>query len=181
MVSFDVMSLITELPVKKTMDLLGCHFEEGILGLFCHILTNSYITFNEQFYGQTDGMVMDSLLSPVIEYFYMEDYKSEALELAPLKPRYWFRYVDDAFVIWPHSWEKLEDFLHHLNIIHQSVQFTTETESEGDLAFLDIDIYGRPDGSMGHKVYRKPTHTPICTSTPSPITTHPINKWYYPL
>jgi hypothetical protein len=31
--------------------------------------------------------------------------------------------------------------------------------SEGHLPFLDIDIYKRPDGSLGHTVYRKPTHT----------------------
>jgi hypothetical protein len=34
-----------------------------------------------------------------------------------------------------------------------------ETESEGHLPFLHLDIYRRPDGSLGHKVYRKPTHT----------------------
>jgi hypothetical protein len=27
-----------------------------------------------------------------------------------------------------------------------------ETESEGHLPFLDLDIYKRPDGSLGHKV-----------------------------
>jgi hypothetical protein len=34
-----------------------------------------------------------------------------------------------------------------------------ETESEGHLPFVDLDIYRRLDGSLGHKVYRKPTHT----------------------
>ncbi|XP_033607053.1 uncharacterized protein LOC117282253 [Cryptotermes secundus] len=34
-----------------------------------------------------------------------------------------------------------------------------ETESEEHLPFLDIDIYRRPDGSLGHREYRKPTHT----------------------
>jgi hypothetical protein len=51
-----------------------------------------------------------------------------------------------------------------------------ETESEGHLPFLDLDIYRRPDGSLGHKVYCKATHTPISTSPPSPIITHPIKK-----
>jgi hypothetical protein len=55
-----------------------------------------------------------------------------------------------------------------------------ETESEGHLPFLDWDIYIRPDGSLGYKMCRKPL-TPISTSTPSPIITHAINKWYYPL
>jgi hypothetical protein len=33
-----------------------------------------------------------------------------------------------------------------------------ETERDDHLAFFDIDIYRRPDGSMGHKVYRKHTN-----------------------
>jgi hypothetical protein len=36
-----------------------------------------------------------------------------------------------------------------------------ETEKVGHLPFLDIDIYRRADGSLGHKVYRKPTHTKL--------------------
>jgi hypothetical protein len=34
-----------------------------------------------------------------------------------------------------------------------------ETESEDHFPFLDLDIYRGPDGSLGHKVYRKPIHT----------------------
>jgi hypothetical protein len=33
-----------------------------------------------------------------------------------------------------------------------------ETEIEGHLPFLDVGIYRRPDGSLGHNVYRKDTH-----------------------
>jgi hypothetical protein len=68
------------------MDLLRCHFKEDILGLFCHVLTTSYFTFNGQFYCQTDGVATGSLLSPVIANFYMEDYKRVSLESAPLTP-----------------------------------------------------------------------------------------------
>jgi hypothetical protein len=109
---------------------------------------------------------MGSPLPPVRANFYMEDYEKATLESAPLKPRCWFRYVDDTLFTWQHGPDKLTDFLHHLKSIHQSIQFTMETESEGHLPFLDLDIYRRLDGSLGHKVYRKP----------SPIITHPINK-----
>jgi hypothetical protein len=34
-----------------------------------------------------------------------------------------------------------------------------EIEEDGYLPFLDIDIYRKTDGSLGHKVVRKPTHT----------------------
>jgi hypothetical protein len=99
MVSFDIVSLFTKVPIRETMDLLGCHFKEDILGLFCHVLNTSYFTFNGQFYGQTDGVAIGSSPSPVIANFYMEDYKKAVLESAPLKPRCWFRYVHDTFVI----------------------------------------------------------------------------------
>jgi hypothetical protein len=102
---------------------------------------------------------MGSPLSPVITNFYMEDFEERALDLAPHKPLCWFRYGDNTFVIWPHRPDKLKDFLNHLNSIHQCIQFTMETESEGHLPFLDIDNYRRLDGSLGRRVYCKPTHT----------------------
>jgi hypothetical protein len=74
MVSFDIVSLFIRVPIKETMDLLGRHFEEDVLGLFCHVLTTFYIRFNGQIYWQTDGVAMGSPLSPVMANFYMEDY-----------------------------------------------------------------------------------------------------------
>jgi hypothetical protein len=107
-------------------------------------------------------------------YFYIEDFEERALDLAPHKPLCWFRYVDDTFVIWPHGTDKLGDFLNHLNSIHQCNQFTMESESEGHHPFLDIDIYRRPDGSLGHRVYCKPTHTNLYPNAGSHH--HPSNK-----
>jgi hypothetical protein len=34
-----------------------------------------------------------------------------------------------------------------------------ENEIDGNMAFRDIDVYKRPDGSLGYRVYRKPTDT----------------------
>ncbi|PNF41399.1 hypothetical protein B7P43_G14428 [Cryptotermes secundus] len=174
MVSFDVVSLFTKVPIKDTMDLLEGNFAEDVLRLFRHVLTTSYFSFNGQFYEQTDGVAMGSPLSPVIANFYMKYFEERALDLAPLKPRCWFRYVDDTFVIWPHGPDNLKGFLNHLNSINPCIQFTMETESEGHLPFLDIDIYKRPDGSLGHTVYRKPTHTNLYLNAKSHH--HPSSK-----
>jgi len=84
----------------------------------------------------------------------------------------WFRYVDDTFVIWPHGQEKLTEFLNHLNRLHNKIQFTME--KEGHLAFLDLDIYRKMDGSLGHKIYWKPTHTNLYLHQNSHH--HPANK-----
>jgi hypothetical protein len=98
MVSFDTLSLFNRVPIKETVELLGWHFEEDVLRLFCHILTTSYFTSNGQFYRQTVGLAMGLLLSLVIASFYTEGYKKAALELAPLKPRCWFCYIDDIII-----------------------------------------------------------------------------------
>ena len=66
------------------------------------------------------------------------------------------------------------DFLNHLNGIHSSIQFTMEIEDEGHLPFLDIDTYRKMDGSLGHKVYWKPTHTNLYLHQKSHH--HPANK-----
>ena len=40
--------------------------------------------------------------------------------------------------------------------------------------FLDIDIYRKSNGTLGHKVYRKPTHTNLYLNSASYH--HPYNK-----
>ena len=49
-----------------------------------------------------------------------------------------------------------------------------EIEEDGHLPFLDIDIYRKADGSLGHKVYREPTHTNLYLHQHSHH--HPSNK-----
>jgi hypothetical protein len=49
-----------------------------------------------------------------------------------------------------------------------------EVERDSHLPFLDIDTYRRPDGSLGHRVYCKPTHTNVHVNSSSHH--HPSNK-----
>ena len=144
------------------------------MALFRHVLTSTYFSYDGKFYEQTDGVAMGSPLSPVIANFFMEDFEKKALEQATHKPVCWYRYVDDTFAIWPHGRERLTEFLDHLNGLHNNIKFTMETEEEGHLPFLDVDIYRKTDGSLGHKVYRKPTHTNLYLNQLSHH--HPANK-----
>jgi hypothetical protein len=128
---------------------------------------------------QTDGVAMGPSPSPVTANFYMEDYEKAALESAPLKPRCWFRYVDDAFVIWQHGPDKLKDFLHHLNSIHQSIQFTKPKVKATSHSWTWIFTEDRM-ALWVTKCTASPL-TPISTSTPSPIIIHPISKRCYSL
>jgi hypothetical protein len=112
---------------------------------------------------QTNGVAMGSPLSPVTANYFMEYFEEMVLETAIYKHLCWFRYLDNTFVIWPHGSGKLAEFLDHLNGVYENIKFTMDTERDGHRQFLDIDIYiyiyTKLNGSLGHRVYSKPTHT----------------------
>jgi hypothetical protein len=130
--------------------------------------------YDGAFYDQNDGVAMGSPLAPVIANYYMEHFEQQAISRAPRKPTHWYRYVDDTFVIWPHGEEELRKFLDHLNSIHHNIKFTMEVEKKLSLPFLYVLVSRRPDGSLGHTVYRKPTHTDLYLHAKSAH--HPAQK-----
>jgi hypothetical protein len=140
-------------------------FDEHIVRYFHHVLTYSFFRFNGQIYEQVNGVVMCSPLSPVIVELFIEDFAEEALNGADYRHLCWFQYVDDTSVVWPHGSEKLYELLNHLNSTKRNIQFSVVTESNGHLPFLAIDIRRRLGGSLGHTVYRKPSHTHPHTHT----------------
>jgi hypothetical protein len=86
MVSFNVVSLFTLVPIVQSLNLFSQHFSEDILALFMHALTSTYFSFGGQFYEQTESAAMGSSLSPVICNFFMDDFKERALKHATCKP-----------------------------------------------------------------------------------------------
>ena len=150
MISFDVVSLFTKVPVNEAINIVAGHLSEDptleertimssqtICRLTSLCLRSTYFQFKDSFFEQLEGAAMGSPLSPVIANIYMEAFEERALQSARLAPKLWTRYVDDTFVVWPHGDEELEQFHDHLNGQNQSIQFTREEESDGKIAFLD--------------------------------------------
>jgi hypothetical protein len=173
-VSFDVVSLFTKVPLEDTLQLLQQQFHNQTINLFKQVLTTTYFLYDGAFYDQTDGVAMGFPLAPVIANYYMEHLEQQAISTASRKPTYWYRYVEDTFVVWPHGEQELHDFLDHLNNIHPNIKSMMEVEQNQSLPFLDVLISRRPDGSLGHTVYRKPTHTDLYLHASSAH--HPAQK-----
>ena len=137
---------ITILSVKNIIDLLG----------FC--LHNTYFSFQNEFYEQVEGAAMGSLVSPIIANLYMEHFKREALQSASNPPTFWFRFVDDTWVIQQNTHK--QEFLEHINSIDPAIKFTVEgTQGYGGIPFLDTLVTLEADYSLSFTVYCKPTHT----------------------
>ncbi|XP_059066412.1 uncharacterized protein LOC131857721 [Cryptomeria japonica] len=161
LVSFDVVSLFTKVPILDSIEIVKLKVNEEIASLVELCLRSTFFAFQGIIYEQVDGVAMGSPLSPVIANIFMEHFEEVALHSFPLKPKWWKRYMDDTKVCWPHGLDMLEEFHTHLNNIFPSITFTKELESNNRLSFLDVLICKKPDGSLGRQVFRKTTHTDL--------------------
>ena len=123
-------------------------------------LKTTYFSYGGEHYQQNNSVPMGSPISAVVANIYMEFLEQEALKTTPTKPDIWLRYVEDTFVLWPHSRSNLNTFLNHLNSVRPSIQFTMEIEDERKLPFLDVEVTRDAEsGIFPTAVFRKPTHT----------------------
>ena len=171
MVSFDVKSLFTKVPVKEAVSRISSLLDRDttlgertnlpprvIIEMIEKVLSTNYFQLGTDFYEQTEGAAMGSPLSPVLANLYMDFFEEMAIDTATHKPTLWIRYVDDTFVIWTHGDSELQAFLGHLNSLRESIQFTMEEEEQGQLPFLDV-LVKRKGSNLTTSVYRKPTST----------------------
>ena len=90
----------------------------------------------------------------------MAKLEEEVLERFPLKPLAFSRYLDDIFMIWPHSINELKLFIQTFNCANTSIKVTEEI-NEYSVNFLDLTIFKGPtfqeSGYLDYKTYFKPT------------------------
>ena len=67
----------------------------------------------------------------------------------------YFRYIDDIFLIWTGTKNKVDQFFKYLNKKHTSIKFDYKT-SKNRIAFLDTEIYLYVS-ELHTKIYRKET------------------------
>jgi hypothetical protein len=99
------------------------------------------------------------LVAQVVANFYMEHFEQKALVAASMKSVQWYRHADDTFVGWPHGKDELGKFQEQLNSIRPNIRFTTETEEDNSLPFLNMLVKRKQNGTLGHTIYRKPMNT----------------------
>ena len=148
LVSFDVVSLFTNVPVEVAISVaktrlqqdasLGdctCLTVDEIMMLLRFCLNVTYFAFGGQYFQQKFGTAMDSLVSVTVANLVMEDVEQRALSTYTNPPRFWKRYVDDTCTALPVG--EVFSFHQHLNSIESSIQFTIECQEERKLPFLD--------------------------------------------
>jgi hypothetical protein len=170
LVSYDVTALFTSIPIEDAVEVVRRRLRtdpdivqdcglgiEQITALLEKCLKLSYFMFEGVFYQQLQGAAMGSPVSPIVANLYMESFELEALASAPCRPQIWYRYVDDTFTMMPS--DEISGLTEHLNSRDPNIKFTYELQENNQLAFLDVLITVKDDGSTKTSIFRKATHT----------------------
>ena len=163
MVSYDVISFFTNIPVSETIEHIlnvipdnKIFISKPVLKELLHLACRNIVfKFNKEIYLQTEGMCMGSNLGPTMAAFAMNIIESK-LTTQPLAYK---RYVDDIFAIFA-SKEEADDFFEKLNSPHSELKFTQENETNESLIFLDVNVI-KVNGKIETKWHRKNTNTGI--------------------
>ena len=171
LVSYDVSSLFTNVPVDETIESIAERaFEndwfnkehdlnitkQALIELLRIATKNQLFQFEGNLYEQVDGVAMGSPLGPLMANAFMCNIEKQ-LETENKMPAFYKRYVDDTLSAMPDV-EAAIDFLTTLNNSHPSIDFTMELEENGRLPFLGMNVI-RNGCYLNTTVYRKPTDT----------------------
>lgn len=164
MVSFDVKSLFTNVPVDDLLMMLSEILDNYNLPVASPVIIeliklctkDCKFSFDGNFYSQQFGLPMGNVLSATLSNIYMEFFETKIMKDILPANALWFRYVDDVLCLWPTN-VNLDEFLPRLNSLVPSIEFTVEIEENCTLAFLDVLIH-RQDKKFKFSIYRKPTN-----------------------
>lgn len=140
MVSFDIASLYTNIPLDETITIILNHLyndqkplpsipKDDMKTLLEFATKSSHFLFDGKIYDQIDGVSMGSPLAPLVAEIFLQDFEKKHLPSFNEKGIfYWKRYVDDTFVLL-HPTVSAKDICIQLSQCHPSLKFTVEEES----------------------------------------------------
>jgi hypothetical protein len=163
LVTLDVSSLYTNIPhddgIKACEEFLhNGNINSNIVSkLLRLVLENNYFQFDDDFYLQKMGTAMGSPMAPAYASLFMGKLEKDFLKICEHKPTLWFRFLDDIFMIWDHSLEKLELFIEALNRFHPNMKFTYSA-SKKIVSFLDVAVSINDDLTLQTDIHIKETN-----------------------
>ena len=162
-------NLHSNIPVKETRTILANILKHSMtdpqmqhrLLKWCDVITRQhYFTSNQDIVIQHDGLAMGAPSSGIIAEIFLQHMEHTHLTQLAQKHKIinYCRYVDDILLIFDSNQSNIQMIQDDFNNIHPKLQFTSETERDHTLNYLDISIHRTPTG-IRTAIYRKPTFT----------------------
>lgn len=166
MISLDVKSLYTSVSHNLAMNILQEKWNDIsqhtpldstlFFKIIKFCITNAAVVkFEDTVYKQTKGLAMGSSLSGVIADIVLDHIIKQIFEANAFDIKCFVKYVDDLFFII--NRDDIEDLFQVFNSAHKDFEFTIETEENGQIPFLDVNLI-RSNDKIIHKWYKKPTN-----------------------
>ena len=166
MISFDVSSLYTNVPVMEAIlvctnklynmpvDQRPLIDRETFITLTKVASCEVVLSTHNGFYKQVDGLAMGCPPAPHLANGWLSQFENLIKDDAKI----YERYMDDILREIKRS--QVEQKLEEINNIHKNLEFTLETEVDHNLSFLNIRlIHNHETGKLSSTWYFKPTDT----------------------
>ena len=88
---------------------------------------------------QKRSTAIGTRMAPAYANLFMHHLESQLLNLAPVKPYLWLKYIDDIFMIWTAGEQSLLEFLQLINQLLDNIKFTWDW-SKRTINYLDVQI-----------------------------------------
>ena len=170
LVSYDVTSLFTNVPLQETIEIIAekafvdiwfskthnLNITKSDLAQLLEVATKNQFHFDGKLYEQIDGVAMGSPLRPLMGNAFLCSIEVK-LEQDNKLPDFHRRYVDDTLAT-VKDVPAAEAFLSTLNNCHPSTSFTMELASDNKLPFVGMEVL-KKGCKLETSVYRKPPNT----------------------
>ena len=145
MVSYDVTTLFTNIPLEKTIHLTIDLLLEAkpdlkisrkdLHKLFQFATSQTNFLFNGSMYDQGDGVALGSPLAPILANIFIGYHKKGWIRNYNCGGLlYYKRYVDEIFVLFETK-DHAVSFYSYISRQYTNIKFTMETEKNGKLPF----------------------------------------------
>ena len=164
LVSFDVSSLYTNVPVMEAINVCADLLYSGKYNLppvdketfielakvaSCDVVMSTH----RGYYRQVDGLAMGSPPAPHLANGWLSKYDG----IIKGDSKLFTRYMDD--ILQEMKSAMIESKLRTINTLHGNLKFTIERQTDGKIPFLDMQITCDGNGNLSSTWYNKPTDT----------------------
>ncbi|CAH8531837.1 unnamed protein product [Schistosoma bovis] len=171
MLSLDIASLFTNIPLTETIDkmcvqLLEIKIEIQIpiskmKELLLKCIVSIYFMFNNEFYRQIDVVAMRSPPHPILTYIFLVKLENGTLKDLLNKLHHYCGCIDDTLIECDENIDK-QELLNSFVKVPPAIKFISEEGKGHSIAFLDGLLFRGIDGSVKRNAFRKITWTLQC-------------------
>jgi hypothetical protein len=187
----DISSLYTNMDNLLTLQAVKNQFlkypdpsrpDKILLDLLNLILHSNDFKFEDYLFQQIKGCSMGLNCSPSLANIFLINFDEKAMNGFYIKPKLFFRYLDDIFGLFKGKRNELEEYENYLNSLIPGIKLTFDI-SPISVNFLDVTIfkYFSPSNVMTlqTKIYFKPTDSHQLLHTLSYHPSHVFNSILY--